>query len=660
MKGLWRAVIWFFLPGMLVAGILVNGVARLLNLGDDTLLLLAGSGIVGLVAAGVAQRVVWRVRHPGRRYYEAAGVLLAALGIENVLPGRLLSGDLSFALFELILSAGVAVFMLNGLVGSGEFTARDRRLWAWGGAAYGVIAVAAVLSGAAQLLFPALSWLAVLLGIAWLAASPLSRRGVPRQRWTWRWVLILAVGGRMASTPAYLPPPERLAERENEHWRWFSTVNTVDGLRYLWSDADGDGGFFTPTGRAVMRLTGDGEYLPSIPGLLGALPRAMPAVLFVGNPGSLWPDAFIGTGLYADFRYWRVPETLRFWRRGDAAFAPSWTPATAGADDSFDLIVMMALPERQYQVRLERLMNQLLAHLRPDGLLAVPETLLDQPVIFGLLCDRFPYSGMLPGAGRMRVFGMSQAVLAPTALDRRLDMLYGADSPLPRGTYELLFSTMKPVENEIPDGQFERLTLGNYDLMGCRAPWYVWVELVLLLVSWRLARLLLERRGMGYRLWNSAENGFAWFWLIGLIVIAGVAVEGIGPLLLLALLPLGFMVSCNLASGGAFWGIIGLALLGMATWFGDVDSWLICAGAVWVQSSLLTGRILFGGTADGRERRRLLGALLLGGLLALILLPVALRQEWPLLLLFVLGVAARVPVVWQKRARHAILSQTKG
>ncbi|MPN31857.1 hypothetical protein SDC9_179332 [bioreactor metagenome] len=98
----------------------------------------------------------------------------------------------------------------------------------------------------------------------------------------------------------------------------------------------------------------------------------------------------------------------------------------------------------------------------------------------------------------------------------------------------------------------------------------------------------------------------------------------------------------------------------MATWFGDVDSWLICAGAVWVQSSLLTGRILFGGTADGRERRRLLGALLLGGLLALILLPVALRQEWPLLLLFVLGVAARVPVVWQKRARHAILSQTKG
>lgn len=680
MKGLWRAVMLFFLPGMFLGALTYDCFYRVLNLSDDALLWwgIVGAAYLGCAAAAAALAVN-RAR-PGPRYYRVHGFLLALWGAEVCCSVWFRWDNFQILVWQTVLCGAAAGGIAAALLGSSDYSRYDRFWWGLGFAVFAAVLLLAFRRSVGHCIPAGTRCLGGLLTAAFLTGSPLTRRGGWRGRMFYGALLLTALAVQLAVPMQYLPLPDRLDEKEQPPRRWNGTLYTADGWRTLWREPGKISGFYTNYDRLVLEWDEDREYRSAVPGALAACPAVSPSLLCIAGAGSVMPEYFRETDLVSPVCVWKQPETLasvKFptpddtsgqWADPMAAFIRSWQPGT-GRPEQFDLIVWTALPSGQYAGRLAGFVRELAALLSPDGILVLPEILLNQPGLFRALDEYFPHSGILPGPAGMRVFSRRLPDLSPRALDAALTRKYGMAAPLSEGTYELLFGSYSGPRAD-KHYEPEKLTLGNYE-MGSALPgffrsraqyepaavnWKLWGVLSVLALFWRFLRLFPERRGNGYGLCNSLENGFACFFLLALAAVWTRALAGrpgsecLAPLLLagLAVLPFG--------GGGVKLALGLLLLLPWALESGSPPDHALVRYAILTQSVLCAGALLRMDAASMRERRKLLAMWFSGGCLAVLTMPGILAMHGSLALLWLVALAARLPAIWQKRSQCAILS----
>ncbi len=655
MKGFWRALILFFAPGAIWAGWTINSFFRLLDFTDEILAVLAG-GTIGWTSIFLLSMLA--ARHsprPARFYYMAVVLLCIGFNLGGGILRWSAGGGPWEGVWGIAVSAAAAAWLTQALVGTGSFSDFDRNCFTAGMLAAGGIWWYANFRLYLHFLETLFFWGGELLLLLWLLASPLTRRGGSGARRIWGALLLLSLLASPLLMPKFQFAPWRTVPHGLANSEWGGTLITPLGSRFLWLDATGRWSICTPNGRRLMSAGEDRQYLASIPGLLGVLQRPMPRTLLVGPASSVWPEKFLAAAPDSVFFHTREPAALGRWVLLPAVnvdvtmlSSGNWNLAAP-----YELLMLTNLPEMAYRPRLEFYLRRLVSGLSSDGIAAVPAALLETPAVFSFFYENFLYHGVLPGSESVWVFSNRKLDLTPAGIDRRLSRLYGEDAPLPRGTYELLFTTLSTAA-ERSDGmvaQPVQLAWGDESFRRSWGDWRWYGGLLLVAAAWRMIRLFGERRGAGYRFWNNIENSFAGLGMYLLCAAAGMMELGISVIWVLLGFTIAGLAWVKMPSGGAWAALI---LPGILYWtvFDDPGLLPLLLLLIALQSALWTGAVFRRAAKTPPERRQLLPALALGMFLAAVVIGAGWHWQCPVTVLLVLMAAARLPGIWQNARRR--------
>jgi len=647
MKNLWRISILFMLPGVMLGGGTVLAFFRLADSGWEPLRTACLASVIWCLTFWMGNAVAAKIHNPGRFYYISTAV--CALGMV------LLTGICRHQNWIMVLDGWAGVVISAWALGwlqqsfiSSSCTRLDRWSWISGVLISGVILIYGAYRSRLAWMETLFFYLAEFLLICWCFASPLSSRGSSQSKYFWRIILLAGAVGGFYLTPVFAPPPRVKAPATMPDGEWCKTAITVQGSRFIWMDKNSRYSCYTPAGRLLAHDENDEVLQGAIPGLLGIMPMAYPAVKIIAPVRSVLPGTWKKiTG--SAVRFFRLPESdpanKNLWkRRLFAGFAQY------GAKDGkvYDLLLISALPENQYPSVICEFMKYAVSDLHRDGVIAVPANLLQNSALFGFLHENFNCCGVLPAPGYVWLFSNSKLDLSIDNIEKSLNIFYGADSPVPPGMYASVFGVnngnMNNTQIPLP---VEDLHLTGNKLYG---KWWYLAATAVLVLLWRMIRLFGERRNIMYSYFNCIEQGYC---AMGIFLFAlGLAIIKIGLFsFFTALLALLFAASFSRSRLIGGWGLwCGLILMICAAWVPGGEYlriWFLAAAMLLAMCSSAGAVKIFARTQQ--EERKLASAISLGYLLAALTMLAVWFWQLPLLMIWGLLAVSGTSGIWQYR-----------
>ena len=642
MKNLWRIIMFFLLPGMVLGG---GWIAAFLHLPDDglePLKALTFAGVLWSVLAFAAVKAA-HIMHAGRNFYYLTVVFMAVGTTGGVGLVRYIAGSGSIEGWAGIVFAAVAAGGIFYAFSSGSFKHIER--WS--------LVLGILLAGAVWLfacIRIRMSWMETLffylgefLILSWVLASPFTCRGAKISRWVWRCGLFAAAViayffSPVFSCPYYGKAPEYFADG-----LWVKTWITGNGSRFILMDQNRNSGYFTAAGRALM-WRDDDEYLTaSLPGLLSVLKTSTPNIQLVASAQSVLPQNLRAiTGIRP--RHFRVPGSLLVNKNTVRNQSVSMLFDRNPIVSRQDLLLIAALPENQYPAAIRRFAEYFFVGLNPNAVTAVPAHLLKNPALFTFLHEKFAYHSVLSSPGHLWIFSHRPLDLSDKAIEKNLQALYGEDSPVPPGMYSTLTGAQMAIGNEnfiIPP---EKIQWGG-NRWFCAWWWCLIAAGVVIL--WRFFRLFGERRNIMYSYFNTIETGFGSMGIFLLALALLLTYTG-AFILVIAVAALTCGLLLTRFSAGGVWlaipGALSVPLLVMGSNAGCF--WLL---PVMAQAVCSAGYQIFAPAGNMVERRKLLEAWHIGFMLAAAAMLAVWLWNIPLLFIWAIFSAARIPGIWQNK-----------
>ena len=474
--------------------------------------------------------------------------------------------------------------------------------------------------------------------ICWCFASPLTVRGKVWRRIVWRLVMLAAAFGVFFLCPIFQYGAWGRAPESFPDGVWQFTHITRQGSRFVRIDPHDRSGIFTPDGRLIAWYEPDEDMLHAIPGILGLVKERNAEIKLICNYNSCLYDVLHNKMLMnVDCCY--VPSSLTGCIPEKITGKARLHKGSSGKKE-YDLLIISALDDNQYSGYVKRQWQKLLPELKQSALVAVRGNLLSNATLFRLLNDSFSYSGVLPGPCRIWVFSNEKLDFSTQAIDANFSRLTGA---LP-GTYTSIVAQDDLIADLPPPPAAEDLRLGNNRWLG---NWLWLLAAAALALVWRAIRLTGERRGIMYNFWNSMENGFAGLATVllalGILQInCGIFALTAAVLSLLVILKAG-----HFRAGGVWASLIGLLILLIAAQ-GPINwHWLLIV--VMIQTMFFTGVAMRSDKFSLPDRRNLTAGSMVGFVFAAAAMLAVWLLNVPLLVIWTLIFAARLPGIWQNK-----------
>lgn len=647
MKNLWRVVVLFLLPGVIGGMGSVIGFFRLSDSAFEPLKNLSVAAVVWCGTAVFAMYCAARMRRIWRLYYPAAALML------------------------ILFTCGIGLCRLAGWYGFGEgiaATVVSAFTWSWifqsfcsptykpadrwyfiGGIVLGCGCCLHTLWGNySAWLETRFFYLAELVLLFWVVASPLSLRGKTLSRNLWRWGMFTAAAGGVFLSPVlsfrpWNPPPEKYRD-----FLWQKTSITAQGSWFQWVGSQGKSVVSNAAGRLLLRDVNDEDLFAAMPTLVGVLNKENPSVLAVVPINSVLPDTLRKLS-GADVATYSLPVSRFLTRYGLRIQTPVFLMGAPDIGNSrkYDLLLITSLPENQYPGAVSRFLKNMTAKLKDDAVIAVPAGLLKNQSVFSFMHEKFTYNGILPASGRLWIFSQKQMDLDSEKIERNFNAVSDCDLTLLEGVYGTVFSAEEnggffpeplPLENNL---WVYNTNYGSW--------WYILLAGGVILL-WRICRLAGERRNIMYSCWNSMENAFAAV-IVFLLSLGGLTAEcGCSSLLTAA------AAVCMGAFLLAQWKIGGSAVLlcGLLAVF-----WLQGESALahWFLLIVMAQSMFFCGSCAAGERpaveKQKLACASAGGMfIASVVMMITWSYNLPLVLPGILAAAACVTGIWQNSVKR--------
>ncbi|MBE6366394.1 MAG: hypothetical protein E7052_00600 [Lentisphaerae bacterium] len=439
-------------------------------------------------------------------------------------------------------------------------------------------------------------------------------------------------------SPVFVFQPWNSAPESMPDGKWQRTFVTPQGSRFVWIDPHDRSGLYTPTGRLLMPDNADEEWLPALPVLLGVMNSADPAIKVAAPVKSILPDAFRKMA-DCQVNWIKHPESLQgtygawYWKKWSAL-----QRMPQSSSQKYDLLLISALNDNQYPGALQRNWDFLSHDLAEDAVVAVPWHVLCNKTMFVLLHEKFNCNYSLPIGNGIWIFSNRKLDMSARTIDEKLLKFYGHESTLLRHALGLLSHW----NSELKLSGVEIVQYGSNRWLGS---WWWLLMGVGLLLLWRGGRLLAERRNAMHNYWYCVENGFSAMGMF-LLALELLCVDlGVFALALAVLPVLGFGGWCRVKTGGIRLTLLINCLLPLSALLGGLWNWL--AVIVMLQNSFFAHQqlqMLAGNTAS---QRKLHCFNAVGMLLAVAALAVFWHWQMPLLLVWVIFVALRIPHLWK-------------
>ncbi|MBE6369806.1 MAG: hypothetical protein E7056_06585 [Lentisphaerae bacterium] len=644
MKGLWRILILFLLPGMVLGG---SSVIAFFRVGDSCLEPLAAAVLTAVLwsaAAAVSAQISACKKDLSGFYYPlilwAVTAFTGGVGL-----GRLagLNGVWEGVLGVVI--SGAASGVLAQCFACGRTGRFSSWYFAVGVLSCGWFFIYLTDSRRLEWMETFFFYLGELLILLWALASPLTLWGSRRRRWSYRAAMILIAALSVKVSPVYTSLPwGKLGGEIFPEGLYQRSFVTAGGSCHVLMAPDDFYGIFTADNRLLAWSIGDEELLQAIPPLLSTLDTFKPEIKLVTTNFSVLAEVIKEfTDTAPEIQY--MPRSMSWDLLGGGDFCGVFyqrnAPEKSEIDFSgrLDMLLITTLPDNQYSGAIRNFWYQQKALLKPDGVAAIASSALANAALYRMVNEDFTFSTFLPNAGGIWVFSERKLDFSPAVIDRNLKKLYGEN--VPSRTYAEVMNDVKYPAPPMPD----KLQLGANSWW---SSWQYMAGAALLLLFWKILRIFIERRSGMYECLNSVENGFSGMLLQLLVIHIYIAECGL-MLLAAAMLPLSWaLIFCRGRAGG----IIGAA----AAWIGlilTVAGWLPWWAllAVLLQNSLLTGEMqrlnnCVESLSKNQLRKRWCGAFY-GMLSAAAVMLVCLVESVPLAVILAVIAALRLPMIWQ-------------
>lgn len=641
MKNLWQIIIFFMLPGAVLGGGWLSAFFHLADNGLEPLKALAWAGVVWSSLAFLAVKLAGKVRAGRNTYYYAAVFMTVAL-TSGVGFCRALGGG--GACEGWVGTAFTAFFAGTVFYAFLSDTYRKRERWSL---ALGVLLAGAVWCYAAVRM--RLAWMETLffylgeiLLLCWIFASPLTRRGAVKTRRLWRGGLLALVIVAYYVSPVFSYPYRGRAPESFPDGLWCKSRITPQKAYFTLLDRSGNSVFVSPDGRVMMHQEDDDYLTASLPGLLSVLPTALPDIQLIASYRSCLPQNLRAiTGKSP--RVHRLPGswviTKNLVKNKSISCFFDRNPIVSRQD----LLLIAALPENPYPAAIRRFVKYFMTGLNPNGVVALPAHFLKNPELFTLLHEKFTYANTLEAPGHLWIFSNRKLDLQDHAIEKNLHELYGENSPVPPGMYSALTRSQMLNVQDMPMLSLENLQWGSNRWLG---EWWWALAAIAIVILWRIFRLFGERRNIMYTYFNTIENGLGAMGIFLLSLSLILLYTGAFELVIAvsALTAAGVLV--RFAAGGAWTAVIGALLVPLAVAGSNLYCfWLL---PIMFQAMCSAGWLPFAAKSiDIQERRKLLEALHIGFVLAAMAMLAVWWFNVPLLFIWAIFVASRIPGIWQ-------------
>ncbi len=634
-------IIFFMLPGMVLGGSWISAFFHIAGNGLEPLKALAWAGVVWSVSAFLAVKLAGTL-HAGRNTYYYAAVFAAvaltlgpgicrSAGGAGVVEGwtgivltALFSGTIFYALLSDSCCKSERWSLVAGVLLAGV-------IWCWA-------ALRMRLAWMETLFF----YLGEILLLCWLLASPLTRRGAESARWLWRGCLLALVIAAYYAAPVFSYPYRGRAPENFPDGLWCKSRITPQTAYFTLMERSGSSAFTSPDGRVIMYQEDDEYLTASLPGLLSVLPTARPDIQLIASYRSCLPQNLRAiTGKYP--RCHRLPDswtiTGNMVKNKRIGFIFDRNPIVSRQD----LLLIAALPENPYPAAIRRFVKYFMRGLNPNGVVALPAHLLQNPELFTLLHEKFTYANTLDAPGHLWIFSNRKLDIRDHVIEKNLNDLYGENSPVPPGMYSTLTRAQIAHERDLHIVPPENFQWGSNRWLG---QWWWILSAVAIVLLWRIFRLFGERRNIMYTYFNTVENGFGAMGIFLLSLSLIMLYTGAFNLVIAAAALTAVAVWTRFSAGGAWGAIMGALLVPLAVAGSNLYCfWLL---PVMVQAMGSAGWLPFAAkSSDIQERRKLLEALHIGFMMAAMAMLAVWWFNVPLLFIWAIFTASRIPGIWQ-------------
>ena len=628
------------LPGFVLGGNTIAAIYRFTDGGFEPLMALCCAGVIWTAAAYIFFKTTSSIKSPSRIYYPAtaaAAILFTiAVGCAVIFCGN---GTFSAAV-GLIASATAFAAAAQGFVSS-QYTTGDR-----GSFIAGAIGSAAIWSFA--MFYSRLAWMetlffymAVFLLLAWAFASPLSCRGSKKRQRVWRILLLFCAVGSFYTVPVFSPPPGT-ADAEK---MWVKTHTTANGRKFILMEKSGKSSFYAPDGSFIMSNVHDENSSGAALALLSLQNKEKPQIQLVAPATSVLPG-ILRAIMPVKLHHCRLPESMhikRFnWKKPNfSVFLPQY-PQTDPGDFTADILLITALPENKYPPFLRNFLDAFCSNIALNGMAALPGYLLQNPTVFRFMHEKFPYSSILPVPGAWWVFSRKPLDTSLKNISQNLHSAFQYETGISADMIEVIFSNRNlwghtPVPAYKPAPSY-----GSNTLLG--SWWWILIGLGAATV-WRIIRLFSERRNTMYAYFNAVENGFSGMGTF-LLILSLLLVNNGATMLFLAMLTTAFALFLSKNKFGGVWASLAGLLLLLWIIISNINGSLY-EMIILLQAVLLTGAMASVNSPDCRTERKMLCGVFLGMLLGALAITVFWLYNIPILLIWAMIFAARVPGIWQ-------------
>jgi|GEM_PF-7064733 len=640
MKNLWHIIILFMLPGLVLGGNTIAAIFRFTDGKLEPLAALSLAGIIWTATAYIFSAIINHLKAPSKIYYPA--MALTAILFTIVVGGTAVFCGNGTAVAAMGITASAVAFA--GAAHS--FVSSQYTLWCrW---SFIIGTLAGTLPWLYGVFYSRLAWmetlfhyLAVLLLLTWALASPLTRRGSQHRQWSWRILLLLCIAGSFYTIPVFSPPPTiKIAGK-----LWTKTHTTVNGRKFILMEKSGRYAFYTPDGSLIMNDKCDENSSGAILALLSLHAKEKPQIQVVAPATSALPR-ILRELVPAKIRHHRLPESMfirRFYQKKPdfRAVLPQY-PRQVQTDHSTDILLMTALPENQYPLYLKNFLTYFTSNMNWFGVVALPQYLLKNPVVFSFMHENFPYLSILPTPGDWWVFSKVPLDISLKSISKNLHEVFRNTPGLSADMFEIIYSNRNLWEQIPSPEQKTAPRYGNNQLLGS---WWWLLTGIGIAVLWRIIRLFGERRNMMYACFNAVENGFSGMGTF-LLILSLLLINNGSSVLFLAMLSTIFILFLSNWKAGGVW--LSLAGLSAILWiFNSSGNNTLLAVIILCQTILLTGAMPSINTPDKTIGRQKLCWVFLGMLLGACAVTVCWLYNVPFLLMWAMIFAARVPGIWQ-------------
>ena len=636
MNNLWRIITLFVLPGMVVGGNTIAAFFRLTDGGLEPLMALAFAGVIWCSTAYIVSQISYWSKKSASLYYPAmaltALLFTLAVGSAVLVWGN---GTIS-ATVGITVSAAATALVIHSFTAK-SYSVFDRLSFMLGAFIGAFIWLYAALFSRLSWMETLFYYLAAALLLAWAFASPLTCRGSRRRRWQWRILLIAGAIASFYTVPTFSPPPTvKITDK-----LWTKTYTTVNGRRFILTEKSGRFALYTPNGKLLMPDKADENAQAALLVMMSFQKKTAPKILLAAPLSSTIPQQ-LKSFPSARLKFYRLPEAMQSKRFNIKN--PDFSRLIPRLNNNYhcDILLMTALPENPYPVFLKKSLQTLTATLQPNGMAAIPGNLLKNPTVFSYMHENFAFSGALPVPGDWWVFSRNKLELSPQYISKNLQDTFYDSLGNSADMFEVLYFNRNLWGKSPALPTLPQVHYGSNKILGS---WWWCFFGIAAAVLWRIIRLFGERRNIMYGWFNAVENGFSGMGTFLLIMAILLLHNGATLLLLMALSISIVLFNGKWSAGGVWCSLAGLLLLGIMLGV-DYSNTIILA-LIMVQSVLLTGTVPALTSDNVHQQQQMLSGVFLGLLLASLALAAVWFFNIPLLVIWCLIFAARVPGIWQ-------------